>query len=259
MPKSSFPKIGEKYAFTPLFSAKHVMEGRPRIPKKVVFVYSNSLEQKIRKALKLLKHHHSIGTGGAWNSYTLIAPDKKLLLVKLPLGAPFTATAMEEAIACGGKEFLILGAAGGIKDGIALSDIVLCTKSIRDEGTSHHYMRSSKYAFPDKALTSGLAKRLTKGNIKFHMGPSWTIDAPYAETKEEINHYRVEGIVTVEMESAALFAVAKRRNVRAAAIFTISDILEEKWTGFVHSHYKTHGYRRLVRVAKLFKDLQIPK
>ena len=34
--------------------------------------------------------------------------------------------------------------------------------------------------------------------------PTWTTDAPYRETVEEITRYRGEGILTVEMEAAAL-------------------------------------------------------
>jgi uridine phosphorylase len=257
MSGSSFPKTKGKHGFAPLFSAAHVIRGRYKIPKKVVFIYSNSLGSKLHKELKLLKYKEGPGGGGAWAAHNFITPDNELLVAYLPLGAPITASTMEEAIVCGGKEFLIVGAAGGIKNGISLSDIVLCTKSIRDEGTSHHYIAASKYAFPDKKLTSGLEKLLTESKIKFQKGPSWTIDASYAETKKEVNRYKKEGIFTVEMEASALFAVAQRRKVRAAAVFTISDVLGEKWTGFIHSHYKTHGYKRLVSVVKLFKELKI--
>lgn len=257
MSGSSFPKTSGKHSFAPLFSAEHVMKGRYKIPKKVVFVYSNSLGGKLLKELKLSRYPEGPGGGGAWNAYNLITPDKKMLISYLPLGAPITATTMEEAIACGGKEFLIVGAAGGIKKGILPSDIVICTKSIRDEGTSHHYISASKYAFPDKKLTSRLEKSLTKSQIKFLKGPSWTIDACYAETKREVNCYRAEGILTVEMEASALFAVAKKRKVRAAAVFTVSDILGDNWSGFIHQHYKTYGYKRLVKVVQLFKDLKL--
>jgi len=48
------------------------------------------------------------------------------------------------------------------------------------------------------------------------------------------DRYVKEGILTVEMEAAALFAVAKVRSVKSAAVFVVSDVLTEGgWSGFV--------------------------
>ncbi len=63
-----------------------------------------------------------------------------------------------------------------------------------------------------------------------HRGPTWTTDAPYRETVEEITRYRGEGILTVEMEAAALFTVARLSGLAAAAAFCVSDVLHgERW------------------------------
>jgi hypothetical protein len=48
MTKVNFPKVGEKYKFEPLFTAKRAMKLQPRIPRKVILIYSNTLERKIR-------------------------------------------------------------------------------------------------------------------------------------------------------------------------------------------------------------------
>jgi uridine phosphorylase len=49
------------------------------------------------------------------------------------------------------------------------------------------------------------------------------MDAPYRETVEEVRYYQGEGVLTAEMEAAALFAVAKARGVELACAFVISD------------------------------------
>ena len=72
------------------------------------------------------------------------------------------------------------------------------------------------------------------------------------ETVEEVKRYSKEGIATVEMEAAGLFAVAKRRKAKAAALFTVSDILRvEGWSGFVKKKYQ-NTYPELARIAGLF-------
>lgn len=55
------------------------------------------------------------------------------------------------------------------------------------------------------------------------MGPSWTTDGFYRTTKEEVEQYQKDGVLCVEMESAALLAVAKYRNIDMAALFAITD------------------------------------
>lgn len=142
------------------------------------------------------------------------------------IGSPHAVTVIEELIALGGKEFLNIGSAGGLKD----FGTFLCEKSIRDEGTSLHYIPHKKFAYPDKELTKKLEKYLLKNNIPFQKATSWTIDAPYRETKAEIQKYKKQNVATVEMESSALFTVAQIRKVKIASAFVVSDVIgEDKW------------------------------
>ena len=112
---------------------------------------------------------------------------------------------------------------------------MVCEKAIRDEGTSHHYLKHSKYAYASKGMTNKIIISLEKLNQKYFIGTSWTIDAPYRETVAEAKQYQEEGVATVEMEASALFAVAQYRNVELGAIFTISDSLAElQWKPKFH-------------------------
>ena len=75
---------------------------------------------------------------------------------------------------------------------------------------------------------------MEKNKIDYGRGLTWTIDAPYRETKKEIEYHRRRGIVTVEMEASALFTVSKLRNVKIAAAFVVSDTLFDEWTPKFH-------------------------
>ena len=64
-----------------------------------------------------------------------------------------------------------------------------------------------------------------------HVGASWTTDAPYRETRPEVDAYAAEGILTVEMEAAALFTVGNYLGVETAAILVIGDhVTPTGWT-----------------------------
>lgn len=61
----------------------------------------------------------------------------------------------------------------------------------------------------------------------FLKGPTWTHEALYRETAREVELCQKEGILTVDMEAAALFAVAAYHKVEIASLFTISDSLAD--------------------------------
>ena len=141
------------------------------------------------------------------------------------IGAPTTAMMMEELIADGIETFLSVGIAGCLDASIEMGDFIVCEKAIRDEGTSHHYVASEKYATPSESIVTETKRVLGERDESFHVGPSWTIDAVYRETKAEVEQYANEGILTVEMEASAVFAVATHRDVEAGAMFVVSDYL----------------------------------
>ena len=225
-----FPKFRNKHLEEALFTAadfrKYKKWSKNRFPKKMIITYQASplayFKKKYRgkyEEINLYKYHEILRIGGIG------------FMNFRGIGAPFAATFMEELIACGVREFINLGTAGGLYS----EGVFLCDKAIRDEGTSHHYIHDGKYSYPDKNLTERLGKALGKAGIKYQTGTTWTIDAPYRETKAEIARYKKEGVQTVEMEAAALFAVAKVRGVKIASMFAVSDVLGEKWDPRFHT------------------------
>jgi uridine phosphorylase len=156
---------------------------------------------------------------------------------------------LEQLIAFGVKEFLSVGIAGSLQKELRVGSIVICDKAIRDEGVSHHYLEASKYSYASKSLTKKIEVALTRFNLDYAVGTTWTIDTPYRETIAEVKQYQKEGVLTVDMEASAIFAVAEYRGVEAGSIFTISDYLAElEWEPKFHltkDHLET-----LFQVAK---------
>ena len=208
-------------------------------PKKYILIYSPKLLNYFKRKYKPKRI----------KIYSLITiyQYKDVGVVRMTgIGAPHAVTIMEELIALGGKEFLNIGFAGGLND----FGTFLCEKAIRDEGTSSHYTLHRKFAYPHKGLTRRLEQCLLKNKISFKKGISWTIDAPYRETKVEIQKYRKQGVATVEMEASALFIVAKVRKVKVASAFVVSDILDDtKWEPKFHAKHVNQKLYQLFEVA----------
>jgi uridine phosphorylase len=147
------------------------------------------------------------------------------VLGQFGIGAPAAAVVLEELAAAGTHSFISIGTAGSLQHDLQIGDLVLCGAAIRDEGVSHHYLPPGKFANPAPAITATFKMALKQAGAPVRTGVSWTIDTPYRETVAEIARYQSEGVLCVEMEAAALFAVAQVRGLQIAAGFAVSDRL----------------------------------
>lgn len=217
-----------------------------RPPKGVILCYQRSLIEHI------LKNHKVTKVEGFYGEMYLLNETKGEVAIigKFGIGSPVVVTLLEELIAFGVKRFVSVGTAGTLQRNIDVGSLMVCEKAIRDEGTSHHYIKSSKYAYASKGITKKIKEVLNNLGQKYFVGTSWTIDAPYRETVAEAKQYQKEGVATVEMEASALFSVAKYRNVELGAIFTISDSLAElEWKPKFHLKKTSKGLETLYNVA----------
>ncbi|MAG52362.1 MAG: purine-nucleoside phosphorylase [Nanoarchaeota archaeon] len=221
-----YPNFKDKHLQEALFHPRDYIKYRKlkkNLPKKYILTYQGTAKNYFIKKYKP-KRIKNLELVMAYRY-------KNMGFIFMPgIGSPHAVTALEEMIALGGKEFINIGTAGGLhKQGV-----FLCIKALRDEGTSYHYLPDGKFSYPDKKLTKELERSIEKLGLKYTEGTTWTIDAPYRETKKEIEHYVKEGISTVEMETSALFTVAKYRKVKIASAFIVSDVLGEKWNPGFH-------------------------
>ena len=184
-------------------------------------------------------------------AYLVPCSDSWVLVLKVPgFGASTAVMTLEELAAFHIKKFVNLGTAGGLQQDMNVGDIVLCDRAIRDEGTSHHYLPAEKYAYACTERTEHLSTAFEKKGIEYRKGTSWTTDAPYRETINELRQYRADGVATVEMEVSALFAVGAYRGVGVSSILVISDILsEEDWHQGYHSAEKLEGLKKTFEVS----------
>ena len=128
------------------------------------------------------------------------------------VGAPFAVLIAEELFALGCKALVTISSAGLIADHLKTPMFLLIDKALRDEGTSYHYLPPGRYAEAAQVLVDAVAKQLTDAGLEYFRGKSWTTDAPFRESQQLISARRDEGIISVEMEAAALLAMGAALN-----------------------------------------------
>jgi uridine phosphorylase len=250
-----FPNFANKHACDSFFTPQEIIEyWRKRgiapqftVPQGVILCYQRDLFEYIESTEKL--EHIKVPMV---DMYILSETESRLAVcANFGIGAPVAAMVLEGMIALGTRNFLSIGTAGGLHKNLSVGDIVLCTGAVRDEGVSHHYLESTTYAYPSSALSVRFKETLQRLQIPFSEGTTWTIDALFRETVEEARHYQQQGVYTVEMEAAALCAVAEYRQVELATAFTISDSLADlEWNPLFHSERLREGMINLYRAAR---------
>lgn len=162
--------------------------------------------------------------------FRAIYQDRAIGFAPAAVGAPLAAGMFEELIARGGRRFIVCGGSGVLDRSIASGHIVVPTCAVRDEGTSYHYLPDGRDAYPSAEALAALTRVLDQRNAKYLAGKTWTTDAFYRETPRRVATRRAQGCLTVEMEAAALFAVAEFRNVQIAyLLYGGDDISGNEW------------------------------
>lgn len=142
--------------------------------------------------------------------FELALPEATLGVVGCAVGASFAVLVAEELFASGCRLLISVTSAGQLTRAHEPPYFVLIDRALRDEGTSYHYLPASPYAkISEEALSIGQDALRSLQNII--QGGTWTTDAPFRETETAIAFARSENLLAVEMEAAALYAVADAR------------------------------------------------
>ena len=133
-------------------------------------------------------------------------------IVGCAVGASFAVLVAEELFASGCRLVISITSAGIITAPPEQTRFVLIEKSIRDEGTSYHYLPPDQVASIRPDLLEQLLLSYPTWLLPVTLGTSWTTDAPFRETSVAIARAQSKQATCVEMESAALYAFAQARN-----------------------------------------------
>lgn len=166
------------------------------------------------------------------------------------MGCPSTAIAVEELARCGVTSFIRVGSTAGLQPGIEPGDLLVSQGSLRNDGTCDAYVHRGYPAVPDPSITLALERTARSLGYTVHAGINATDDAFYAETPSWIASLSEIGVLNVEMESSAMFVVARQRGLRAGMICACSSNLVSGASLYDDPHTALQeGWRHSIEVA----------
>jgi len=223
----------------------HRNKGEPQLPPVGILAVNpsdSSCFADLAKRYGLQKHFLFNSNLYSGNSLFLAGP---------AVGAPMAAICLEKIIASGATQIILYGWCGSLTPSLRIGDLFMPTSSLSEEGTSGHYPHT--VFLGDDFLHTSLLEVLTTKERSPKEGAIWTTDAVYRETRDKVVDYASQGIKAVDMEYAALKAVAVFRQVSFAAVMLVSDeLFHQEWTPrFVQKSFRSDSKKILDRLCAL--------
>jgi uridine phosphorylase len=154
-------------------------------------------------------------------------------IVPRTIGGPYSVLISEQLWAAGAKLIVGLTSAGRVSPNLPLPSIVVVNEAIRDEGTSLHYVPPSEsIGAPTLGIVQPLLLELSAVGRHVCQGRVWTTDAPYRETRDQLDYWEAQDALAVEMQAASLFGFAMARGAAVAVVALVSNSVDQTASGF---------------------------
>jgi uridine phosphorylase len=144
--------------------------------------------------------------------YNFVLEGVQIGIIPCIVGSAYAVLVAEQLFVSGCKLLISVTSAGVINRVNNAKRFAIITDAIRDEGTSYHYLPPEQPSLLPAQLRQKITPYLKEQSCPFFEASSWTTDAPYRETQSAINAWKRQNIVCVEMEAAALYALAAVKN-----------------------------------------------
>jgi DeoD family purine-nucleoside phosphorylase len=169
------------------------------------------LAQSLLEAPKMFNHNR-----GLWG-YTGTAPDGEPLTVQSTgMGGPSAAIVISELADLGATRMIRVGTCGAFDPGLALGDLLAAREAIAADGTSRALGAGERVA---------ASPELMERMLDLPVAIVVSTDLFYDDRPEREREWIAAGAQAVEMEAAALYALAGKRGFQAAAILIVSDLV----------------------------------
>lgn len=221
--------------------------------------------KRCEKIAAYFENPKKVGDRREFVTYTGFLNGEKVSVTSTGIGGPSAAIALTELAKLGAHTFVRVGTCGGIDTDVKSGEIVIAQAAIGAEGTSKEYAPIEFPAVADFEVTTALKKASESLGVKSHIGVVQCKDSFYGQhepdlmpTSYDLNNkweaWKMLGTLASEMESAALFTVARFLKVKVGSCFLVVANQEREKEGLANP--VVHDTDLAIRVGiTAFKNL----
>ena len=118
-----------------------------------------------------------------------------------------------------------MGTCGSLVEDMRVGDLVLASSATTDSAMLEHYIDGVKVVEADPGLLKRVHDNATCRDLSIRSGKVFATDWFYHPDDGFIDRLCRDGVLAIDMESAALYALAHQRGKRALTILSVSDVI----------------------------------
>jgi uridine phosphorylase len=177
-----------------------------------------ALAQSLLCAPKMFNHNR-----GLWG-YTgeAVADGRPLTVQSTGMGGPSAAIVISELAELGARTFVRVGTCGSLTTGLGVGELVIVTEAICEDGASRTLASADRVA-PEPVLLARLIAAGQAAGVRQVVAVS--TDLFYDRPAAARHRWAALGAAAVELETATVLALARRRGLSAAAVLLVADVI----------------------------------
>ena len=197
-----------------------------QLPKKCIYAFLEEEIDRYAQEVGAACIGEFISAPKTYPVYVMDHKGEKVCLAQAPVGSAPAAQFMDWLIGYGVEKIISTGTCGVLTN-LEENAFLVPVRALRDEGASYHYAAPSRYMEIQPEAIAAIERVLESRGIPYEEVMTWTTDGFYRETAEKVAYRKEEGCAVVEMECAALAAVAQLRGVVWGQLLFTADSLAD--------------------------------
>ena len=196
------------------------------LPTRCVYAFLEEEIERYANSVGAEKVGEFVSATKTYPVYVMEYQGEEICLAQAPVGSAAAAQFLDWLIGYGVKQIISTGTCGVLVD-MPENIFLIPTRALRDEGASYHYVAPSRYIEVDRRALTAIETVLRQASIPYQEVMTWSTDGFYRETPDKVAYRIEEGCSVVEMECAALAAVAQLRDaVWGLLLFTADSLVD---------------------------------
>ncbi len=189
---------------------------------------------RVKRIAKYLDNPEVVGDNREYFTMTGTLDGEKVSVMSTGMGAPCVSIGIEELRTLGVHTYIRVGTAGALQTHLNMGDGVIAMGAIREDGTMSDYLPKAYPAVGHFEVIQALNEAAAAVHHPHHTGIVLSTDAYYArffnksELADKNERYARAHALCVEMEVSCLYVLASIYDLRAGAIVTVREVIDEQ-------------------------------
>src|SRR5436189_5710358 len=166
------------------------------------------------------------------------------------MGCPSAAIVVEGLVQLGVERFIRVGTCGGLEPDLEFGEMLVALTAVPADRPGGTYVDNEPHC-PTASweLVHGAVHAAKEIGQQMRVGPIVSSDVFYNPDSGQYERWSKRGVLAVEMEAAVLFTLGALREVHAAALLTVSDVVVEGEFKRISDDELRAAVDRMTRVA----------